>query len=170
MNSKLQQAQALQAVEDAQKALDSLKQTAAEESSQAQLALAQAEDALADAQRTRNAMNYPHSSDQLTVEKAETDYLLAKQAFKDAQKEYNKWAKKKLTTPERVQALNRLVTAKQDMESKLAKYNWYLLNYTDNEIAQADAEVAVAQANLEKAQADWERLKDGSSSGGDRAG
>lgn len=164
LNSKLQQAQALQAVEDAQKAVDSLKQTAAEEASQAQLALAQAEDALTDAQKTRNAMNYPHSSDKLTLEKAETDYLLSKQTYKEAQKEYNKWAKKKLTTPERVQALNRLVTAKQDMESKFAKYNWYLMNYTDNEIAQADAEVAVAQANLEKAQTSWDRLKDGSTS------
>jgi HlyD family secretion protein len=78
-------------------------------------------------------------------------------------KEYNQWAKKKLTTPERVQALNRLVTAEQDMKTKFAKYNWYLQDYTENDIAQADAELAVAQANLVKAQADWERLKDGTS-------
>ena len=164
LNSKLQQAEALQAVEEAQEALDSLNQTAAEEASQAQLALAEAEDALADAIKTRNAMNYPHSSDELTLEKAETDYLLAKKVYKEAQKEYNKWAKKNLTVLERVQALNKLVTAKEDMESKLTTWNWYMLNYTDNEIAQADAEVAVAQANLEKAQADWDRLKDGSTS------
>ena len=163
MNSKVQQAQALQAVEDAQKALDSLKQTAAEESSQAQLALANAQDALEDAQRTRNAMNYPHSSDELTLEKAETDYLLAKADYKEALSEYHKYKSKKLTHPERVRALNMLITARQKMNSTFATYNWYLQNYSDIEIAQADAELAVAQANLEVAQAEWERAKDGTS-------
>jgi HlyD family secretion protein len=163
LNSKLQQAQALQALEEAQKALDSLKQTAAEESSQAQLALANAQDALEEAQRTRNAMNYPHSSDKLTIEKAETDYLLAKQAYKEALQEYYKYENKKLTNDKRVRALNELITARQKMETTFATYNWYLQNYTDIEIAQADAELAVAQANLEVTQAEWERLKDGTS-------
>jgi HlyD family secretion protein len=163
LNSKTQQAQALQAVEDAQKALDSLKQTAAEDASQAQLALADAQQALKDAQTNRDKMNYPHSTDPLVIEKAQTDYLLAKQAYKEALKEYNKVDQKRLTNPERVQALNRLVTAEQDMNTKFAIYNWYLLDYTDDDIAQADGELAVAQANLEKAQADYDTLKNGTS-------
>lgn len=163
LNSKLQQAQALQALEDAQKTVNSLKQTASEEASQAQLALAEAQEAYDDAVRTRNRMNYPHSSDELVVEKAETDYLLAKATYKEALKEYTKYEKKKLTNPDRVRALNNLITARDNMESKLAIYNWYLLDYTDNEIAQADAEVAVTQANLEAAQANWDSLKNGSS-------
>src|SRR3990172_2469205 len=60
LNSKLQQAQALQALEDAQETLDNLKQAAAEEASQAQLALAEAQEALEDAQLNRDKMNYPH--------------------------------------------------------------------------------------------------------------
>jgi len=164
-NSKLQQAQALQAVEDAQTALESLKTNAAEEASQAQLALAKAQDAYADAVRTRNAMNYPHSTDKLVLEKAETDYLLAKAAYKEALKEYTKLEKKNLTNPDRVLALNRLVTAKQSMETKLATWNWYLLDYTENDIAQADAAVAVAQADLDAAQSAWDRLSAGASSG-----
>ncbi len=163
LNSKLQQAQALQAVEDAQKALDSLKQTAAEASSQAQLALANAQDAYNDAVRTRNAMNYPHSSDKLTLEKAETDYLLAKAAYKEAFQEYTKYQKKNLTNPDRVRALDRLITARQKMQTELATYNWYLLSYTDVEIAQADGELAVAKANLEAAHSEWDNLKNGSS-------
>ena len=47
-------------------------------------------------------MNYPHSSDKLVIEKAQTDYELAKQAYKEALQEYNKWEHKKLTNPERV--------------------------------------------------------------------
>ena len=163
LNSKTQQAQALQAVEDAQQALDDLKQTAAENASQAQLALADAQQALTDAQKNRDKMNYPHTTDPLVIEKAHTDYLLAKQTHKEALKEYNKVKRKKMTNPERVQALNRLVTAEKDMNTKFAIYNWYLLDYNDDDIAQADGELAVAQANLEKAQADYDRLKNGTS-------
>jgi len=164
LNSKLTQAQAQQAVENAQKALDSLKQTAPENASQAQLALADAQDALVKAQRTRNAMNYPHSTDKLVIEKAQTNYLLAKKAYNEALNKFDKVDQKRLTSPERVQALNTLVAAKQKMDTAFATYNWYLLGYTDAEIAQADAAVAVAQANLEKAQADWDNLKNGTSS------
>lgn len=163
VNSKTAQAQALQAVVDAQNALDSLNQTSAEDASQAQLALANAQTALQDAEKTRAAMNYPHTTNDLTIQKAQTDYELAKQAYKDALQAFNKVAKKKLTNPDRVMALNNLVTAEQNMNTKLGIYNWYLLGYTPDEIAQADAEVAVAQANLDKAQSDYNNLKNGTS-------
>lgn len=163
LNSQLQQAQALQAVEDAQLALESLKQAAAEQASQAQLALANAQAALQDAQKTRDKMNYPHSSNELVIEKAQTEYLLAKQAYKEALKTYNKYKDKALTKPERVQALNNLVAAETRMNKALATWNWYMLGYSEIEIAQAEADLAVAQANLDKAQADYERLKDGTS-------
>jgi HlyD family secretion protein len=165
LNSQLQQAQALQAVEDAQVELDTLKQKAGEESSQSKLILAEAEDALTDAQKNRAKMNYPHYSDPLIVEKAQTDYLLAKQAYKEAMSEYNKWIKKNFTNKDRVRALNQLVATKQNMESKLAIYNWYILPYTESEISQADAELAVAQANLDSAQVNYDNLKGGASEG-----
>ncbi len=163
LNSTLQQAQALQTVEDAQEALDNLKLAAAEEASQAQLALVDAQEAYEDALAARERMNYPHTTDELVVEKAETDYLLAKAAYKKALQEYNKYATNKLTNPARVRALNNLVAAKQQMEEAYATYNWYLLGYTEAEIAQADAALAVAQANLEAAQAAWDSLKNGTS-------
>jgi HlyD family secretion protein len=163
LNSRSQQAQALQALEDAQNTVNSLKRQAAEESSQAQLALAQAQDALEDAQKTRSKMDYPHSTDKLVIEKAQTDYELAKQAYKEALQAYQLVDHKKLTNPERVQALNRLVSAEANMKTKLATYNWYLLGYTETEITQADAELAVAQANLESAQANYDSLKTGTS-------
>ncbi|MEJ2596765.1 MAG: hypothetical protein P8Z00_00455 [Anaerolineales bacterium] len=164
MDSKTKQAEALQAVEDAQQSLATLKETAAEERSQAQLTLADAQSALEDAQSTRNKMNYPHTTDKPVIEQAQTEYLLAKSEYKEALKAYNAVDQKRLTNPERVQALSRLVTAKQNMATKLATYNWYTLGYTDTEIAQADAELAVAQANLEKAQANWDLVKDNDNS------
>ncbi len=164
LDSKTQQAEALQAVEEAQQNLATVKQTAAADRSQAQLALADAQAALEDAQSNRDKMNYPHSTDKLVIEQAQTEYLLAKAEYKDALKAYDAVDQKKLTNPERVQALNRLVTAEANMKTKLATYNWYLLGYTDTDIAQADAELAVAHANLEKAQADWDLVKDNDSS------
>lgn len=164
LNSQLQQAQAQQAVVDAQKALDGLKQTAGESSSQAQLALAEAEEALEDAQRNRDKMNYPKTSNELVIEKAETDYRLAKTEYKQALDDYQQVKAKKLTNPERVQALNRLVDAETAMNSKFAIYNWYLLPYSEEDIVKADAELAVAQANLATAQANWEAYKNGTTS------
>ena len=164
LDSKTQQAEALQAVEEAQQNLATVKQTAAADRSQAQQTLADAQAALEDAQSTRNKMDYPHSTDKLVIEQAQTQYLLAKAEYKDALKAYNAVDQKKLTNPERVQALNRLVTAEANMKTKLATYNWYMLGYTDTEIAQADAALAVAQADLDKAQADWDLVKDNDSS------
>ena len=149
-----------QARQDYQALIDNATSAAA----QAQLDVANAQIAVTDAQKKVAAANYPHSTDPLVIEKAQTDYLLAKAAYKDALSAYRDVAHKKLTNPERVQALSRLVAAEADMKTKFATYNWYLLGYTDTEVAQADAELAVAQANLEKAQADWDLVKDNDSS------
>jgi HlyD family secretion protein len=161
LNSKTQQAQALQAVQTAQQALDDLQQTTAQNAATAQQDLATAQKTLADAQKKRSAMNYPHTTDQLVIEKAQTDYLLAKQAYQDALKQYNKVANKKLTNLQRVNALNNLVAAEQKMNTAFATYNWYLLPYTANDIAQADAAVAVAQASVNQAQTSYDNLKNG---------
>ena len=162
LNSTLQQAQAMQAVEDAQNTLADLNRKAAEESAQAQLDLANAEDALEEAEKTRARMDYPHTTDPLVIEKAETDYLFAKDAYKDALKEFNKVAHLKLTNLKRANALENIVAAEDAMERAFATYNWYLLGYTDVEIAQANGELAVAEATLEQAQAAWESLQGGS--------
>ncbi len=145
----------------AQQDLEDLRSANAADQAQAQLEVANAQETLDKAQRKRNAMNYPHSSDKLVIEKAETDYLLAKDVYKDALRAYQIYEKKPLTNQDRVLALSRLVAAKQDMDTKFAIWNWYLLKYTENDIAQADGEVAVAETDLADAQAKWERLKAG---------
>jgi HlyD family secretion protein len=123
--------------------------------------LANAQKALEDAQKNRTKMNYPHTSDKLVIQKAQTDYLLAKSDYKDALKEFNKVAHKKLTNLERAHALNVLVTAEQKMKTALANYNWYLLGYSDTDIAQAEAELQSAQAELESAQQAYDQLQNG---------
>jgi len=163
VNSKTSQATALQVLEDAQKAVDELKQTAAQDAATAQQTLATAQAALIDAQKARDGLNYPKTYDKLVVENAQTKYLLAKNTYKDALKDYQKVAYKKLTDPQRAQALTRLVDAETAMNEAFANYNYYLLPYTAQDIAEADAALAVAQANVDKAQADYDSLKNGAS-------
>jgi HlyD family secretion protein len=161
VNSKTSQATALQTLEDAQKAVDELKQTAAQDAATAQQTLATAQAALTDAQKARENMNYPKTYNKLVVEKAETQYLLAKNTYKDALKNYQKVAYKKLTDPQRAQALTRLVDAETAMKKAFANYNYYLIPYTAQEIAEADAALAVAQADVDTAQANYASLKNG---------
>jgi HlyD family secretion protein len=145
----------------AQQALKELNDNAALARTAAQTRLADAQKALDDAQKNRTKMNYPHTTDELVVQKAQTEYLLAKQDYKDAVKEFNKVAHKKLTNLERADALNKVVAAEQKMKTAFANYNWYLLPYTDIDIAQAEAELQSAQAELASAQQAFDQLQGG---------
>jgi HlyD family secretion protein len=145
----------------AQQALKDLEDNAALARTAAQTRLADAQRALDDAQKKRTKMNYPHTTDELVIQKAQTEYLLAKQDYKDALKEFNKVAHKKLTNLERANALNNVVAAEQKMKTALANYNWYLLGYSDIDIAQAEAELQSAQAELASAQQAYDQLQGG---------
>ena len=161
LNSTLQQAQNLQAVQTAQKNLDDLKQTAAQNSANAQVALATAQKALDDAQKKQIATRYPHSTDKYVIQNALTKYLLAKEDYKTALQEFDLVDHKPLTNSDRATALQKLVTAEQNMKTAFATYNWYVLMPTQSDKDQADANLAQAQANLALAQTNFDNLKNG---------
>ena len=163
-NSTVKAATAQQAVEEAQTALDNLQTTDSQAIADAQQAVVTAQTALEDAQQARDYLNYPKTTDPLIIEKAQTAYQVAKQNYKKALNDYNQVANKRLTDPQRVNALNRLVSAEQAMQSALTTYNWYLLPYASDDITAADAALDVAKANLATAQQKLEDLKAGSSS------
>jgi HlyD family secretion protein len=145
----------------AQQALKELNDNADLARTAAQTRLANAQKALDDAQKHRIRMNYPHTTDDLVIQKAQTAYLLAKQDYKDAVKDFNKVAHKKLTNLERADALNNVVNAEQKMKTALANYNWYLLGYSDIDIAQAEAGLQSAQAEYASAQQAYDQLQNG---------
>jgi HlyD family secretion protein len=161
LNSTLQQAQNLQAVQTAQKNLDDLKQTVAQNSADAQVALATAQKTLDDAQKKQIATRYPHSTDKYVIQNALTKYLLAKEDYKTALQEFDRVDHKPLTNSDRANALQKLVTAEQKMKTAFATYNWYVLMPTQNDMDTADANLAQAQANLTVAQTNFDSLKDG---------
>jgi HlyD family secretion protein len=148
-------------LEKAQHELDQLYQNAPLEAAQAQLDLADAAQALKEAGRNRTKMDYGRDYDELVVEKAHTNFLLAKAVLKDARKAYNRVAHKKLTDPERVMALNALVDAQNVYDRAFAIWNWYLLPWPEDTVAKADAELAMALAKYDQAKAQWELLEQG---------
>lgn len=149
------------ALEKAQHEIDQLYQNAPLRAAQAQFDLTETVLALKDAQRKRDMMNYGRDYDELAVEKAQTDFLLAKAALKDARKAFNRVAHKKLTDPERVIALRTLVDAQSVYDRVFAIWNWYLLPWPVDTVAKADADLAFTQAKYNQAKAQFELLVQG---------
>lgn len=127
---------------------------------QAQLALAQAEIAMEDAQDDRESKSYQRASS-ATLDGIRADLILAQQTLDDAKEFYTAFEDSAENDVGRAAALSQLSNAQKAYDR--AKYN---LQYAEalpeaNEVAEADAEVEVAQANLADAQREWERVKEG---------
>jgi HlyD family secretion protein len=148
-------------LEKAKHDLDLLEQEAPLRAAEAQLAMVEAGQAVKEAQRDRTKMDYNRDSDELVVDKAHTDFLLAKQVLKDAKKAFNEVAHKKQTNPERVMALRALVDAQSVYDRAYAIWNWYLLPWPEDAVDQADADLALALAKYDQAKARWELLQEG---------
>ena len=164
LNSKTTEAQAAQAVLDAQTALDNLKQTAANDLANAQVTLATAQQALLTAQAKANGKQLPNSTNPLVIEKAYSDYLLAKKTYVKAYNEFQKFVNRPLTDKQRYAALSALISAEQKMNTDLQTYNWLSGKPTKLDVAQANADLAQAQANVDQAQATYNSLKGGPTS------
>ncbi len=144
----------------AQQALDALVANAPEATAQAQLALVQADQALATAQQNRTALNYPRAS-QSRIDSLSSDYQAALQTLALAQESFDHEARKAPDDPTRINAMRGLVAAQQNKDFLLATINFLQAKPKESDIAEADANLAQAQAQDEKAHRDWERLKDG---------
>lgn len=135
----------------AQKAYDDLFANADLKLAEAQLNLVNAQETVANAEQARTRLDAPRADD-LNLQQAEAQYLLAKEAYKEALKAFDAVDHKPLTNPDRIFALQRLTAAEQEMDLKLATWNWLLLPAPETDITQADAELALAQVQLAVAQ------------------
>ena len=127
---------------------------------QAQLALANAEKALKDANDKRAGLNWKRGSKE-NVEYAEAQLALAEKAVENAERIYNNLTELAPADPKRAQATTNLYNARQARARALATVNWYKGGPTDNDVAEADAKLAVAQATYDDAVREWDRLKNG---------
>lgn len=127
----------------------------------AQLAVAQAEDALKDVNYTLTVRQEGNRASENTIKAAEANLVLANEEVDVADQRYDHASGE----AGRALALSNLIAAKQKRDSIQRNLNWYLGSPTDIEQAILDADVALAEARLEDAQREWERVKDGPTQG-----
>lgn len=160
MTSQLPKAQAMQAVDTAQKALDDYLNNFSAMQGKTYADLVTAQQTLSDTIKKRAALNYDRAtSDQ--IDTAQTNYDQAEATVKEAQKNYNKVSSLPITDPKRAAALAQLNAAEAHRNDTLNILNWLTGKATPKDIAAADGAVAQAKATVATAQSAWDKVKDG---------
>jgi multidrug efflux pump subunit AcrA (membrane-fusion protein) len=128
---------------------------------EAQMALAQANQELDNANDNRGRKDYRRSSD-TTLDGLRADLVIAEDAVKDAEEYYNYFEEHRgVDDPARAMALSALVNAKKARDKAAYNLN-YALGYPDAEdVAEADARVMIAEANVAYYTEELENLQGG---------
>ncbi len=147
----LQIAQMEEDLENARQTLDDLSNPSQVAIAEAEKAVLDAQEALEDAQNDVDRLKYDRGN-QSQVNAARADYLLAQEHVDHLQGRYDDTSGDPTEDPEKAQALSDLEGAKLNRNRKLAILNWYLADWTEEEIAQYNADLALAQANFDAAQ------------------
>jgi HlyD family secretion protein len=145
---------------DAQRALDQLLQSGSPQA-EAQLALAQAQDALKDAEYKWRVRQEGYRASTATLDLARARLVLAEQSLEDANSAYGRVGGDPWEDSNKAAALEMVAQAQQHLDSTKRALNWYTGRPSQIEQALLDAEVAQAQARLGDAEREWNRLKDG---------
>jgi HlyD family secretion protein len=153
---------ALQAVEDAQKALEDLQNSDLRQA-QALQAMAEAEDGVATAQRNYN--NVRSTASQTTIDAAYSELVLAESRLKDAKDRYEIYADKPDGNLDKANAQLQLSSVQAAYDSALRNYNYVTSTGSDLNKELTKADLLTAQAQLAEAQKNWERIKDGPTPG-----
>jgi multidrug efflux pump subunit AcrA (membrane-fusion protein) len=119
-NSELDAAQALIDVEDAQQALEDLQDIDLRQA-QAQQAIAEAEEALRDAQRVYTSVRLP--ADDNTIATARAELVLAEKKLKDQQEKFDDYTNKPDTDLEKASQQLKLSQVQSAYDSALRYYN-----------------------------------------------
>jgi HlyD family secretion protein len=149
LNSQLPYAQALQAVEDAQNAIETYQASLSSRQAEAYVALQAAEDALEKAEKARNNMNYGRADDE-TIQAAEDRYNDAVNQVEELENLVGEFGG--------TEAQAALTMARRARDKALDMLNWYKSDWSEEEISTSDANLQQAQAALELAQHEYDRL------------
>ncbi|HXQ35235.1 MAG TPA: efflux RND transporter periplasmic adaptor subunit, partial [Anaerolineales bacterium] len=122
--------------------------------SQAQLDLIEAQEALEKLQKQRTALDYPRATDDFLK-----DLRKRVKAAKDTIDSLNDSYKNTDDPMMRSQLLAALTNAKSELKTLESNLNWYVGKPTENDIVQADSELALAQAKYDVAKAVLESLE-----------
>jgi HlyD family secretion protein len=128
---------------------------------EAQLTLANAQDAADDAQRTWQYQQEGYRGSTITIEAAEAELVLAKAQLDRAERTANSHADLPNDDPQRAQAFKDYAAAQTRHNRALASFNWYTGHPTEIYQAQLDAELALAQAQAAEAEKTLSDLQSG---------
>ncbi len=142
----------------AQQALDDLHENAPLAAATAELALANARDALDDAERLNIYQQKGNRATQETIDGAEAQLTLAEQAVKRAEAAYNRTSRLPEDNPTRASARASLEAARRQRDAAERNVNWYKGAPSDIDQAILDGKVSVTQAELDQAELDAEDL------------
>ena len=160
--TQMDAAQALLAVEDAEQALEDLLNGDLREA-QALQAIAEAEEAVYQAERSYNATR--STADQSTIDAAYAELVLVEKRLNDQEAKFDDYANKPDEDLGKANAQLKLSEAQAAYDSALRYYNAVTGTGSELDLELTAAELATAQANLAQAQLDNERIKDGPSPG-----
>jgi HlyD family secretion protein len=125
---------------------------------QAQQNLAQAQDAVENAEYSQLVQQEGYRASAETIAAAQANLVLAQNEVDNAQSEYSKYSGRSEDDPVRALARSNLAAARQRRDSILRQLNWYLGVPSDTDQALLDADVAIALANLHLAEDTYQRL------------
>jgi len=146
----------------AQRNLDTLMNSTTP-SAQAHLNQVNAQKAFNTAQTTFN--NLSGKTSHLTLEKANSDYVLAQQKYDQAKASYDNLSGLAENDPVRAAAYNAYYSAKVARDRALGTLNYYQAGPSKLSLEEAQVKLDLARAQLEDAQREWDRLKDGPDAG-----
>ncbi len=161
-NTTLLAAQALQDLESSQNALDDLLNSDMQEAGALQ-AIADAEKAVESTERRLRIVG--SIADQADIDAAKAQVILAKDALDKANDDFEPYANKREDNLVRANLLARKASAQQAYNAAVRKYNALLSSGNEVDIAVAQADLATARAQLVDAQRKWEHVKDGPNQG-----
>jgi HlyD family secretion protein len=153
-------AQAEEAILASQRKLKDLNENAALVKANAELKLANANDALKTEKEHRDWKNY-RRGDQDQVDEARAKYIVAQDAVKTAEENYAGVASLGDEDINRAYLLTVLAQTRAGRDKAKEELNYLLEKPDQFELDIADAKIAVAQANVDAAIRDLEKVKDG---------
>lgn len=151
-------AQALQAKDTAEKALEDLLNPELQQALALQ-AIADAKKAVEDADRRFRTIN--SSADQIDIDAQKSQVVLAKDALDKARDDFKPYENKPEDNLARANFQAKLAAAQQVYDAAVRKLNALEGTGSEADKAVAEANLATAQARVTEAEREWERVKEG---------
>jgi HlyD family secretion protein len=161
-SAQMDAAQALLDVEDAQQALEDLQNSDLRQA-QALQAVAEAQETVDQAERTYNAVRSTASKS--TIDAAYAELVLAEKGLKDQEAKFDDYVNKPDEDLGKANAQLKLSQAQAAYDNALRYYNAVTGTGSDLQLELTDADLATAQAKLAEAQREYERIMAGPTPG-----